>query len=93
MACGTPVIGFDAGGIPDYVIPGETGMLAENGNSDQLADALLAAITMPTKIQTMGTRARQLILDRFQAKRQAQVYLELYRNLLGSEALTKRRAA
>ena len=28
MACGTPVVGFDIGGSPDFVRPGETGLLA-----------------------------------------------------------------
>jgi glycosyltransferase involved in cell wall biosynthesis len=39
MACGTPVIGFDAGGIPDLVTP-ETGVLVRAGDSRALADAI-----------------------------------------------------
>lgn len=42
MACGIPVIGSTAGGIPEVVAHGETGFLAEIGNVDQMAaDALL----------------------------------------------------
>src|SRR5690606_17893850 len=37
MACGTPVIGFNTGGIPDSVKEGETGWLVEAGNSQNLA--------------------------------------------------------
>src|SRR5690606_19576207 len=32
MACGTPVIGFETGGIPDMVRPGDTGLLVPVGD-------------------------------------------------------------
>ncbi|MDO7905037.1 N-acetyl-alpha-D-glucosaminyl L-malate synthase BshA [Paenibacillus sp. JX-17] len=38
MACGVPTIGSMAGGIPELVIHGETGYLAEIGNTDQMAE-------------------------------------------------------
>lgn len=93
MACGTPVIGFDAGGIPDYVIHGETGLLAENGNVNALAARLLSAASSPEAMQTMGSRARQMILDQFQADRQAKCYMDLYRRLLDIADQPIRRAA
>ncbi|MEM0925717.1 MAG: glycosyltransferase, partial [Planctomycetota bacterium] len=45
MSCGTPVIGFNVGGIPDYVLPGETGWLAGRGDVQQLAACLEDAIS------------------------------------------------
>jgi len=39
MACGTPVIGFDIGGLPDFVTP-ETGVLVRAGDCSGLADAI-----------------------------------------------------
>ena len=32
MSCGTPVVGFDVGGVPDVVRHGENGFLARAGN-------------------------------------------------------------
>ena len=93
MACGTPVIGFDAGGIPDYVIPGKTGLLAKNGDAAQLGERLQAAVADPVKMLAMGAQARQLILDHFQAEIEAQSYMNLYRNLIESQDQANRRAA
>nr|WP_286178381.1 glycosyltransferase [Rhodopirellula sp. JC639] len=93
MACGTPVIGFDAGGIPDYVIPGKTGLLANTGNAAQLANRLNTAIANPQAIQTMGDQARELILDQYQADTEAQRYIELYRSLVDADKQPRRRAA
>ncbi|MCA9138450.1 MAG: glycosyltransferase, partial [Planctomycetales bacterium] len=93
MACGTPVIGFDAGGIPDYVIPGETGLLAENGNSAQLGERLLFAATNPEQMKSMGAKARDLIVNQFEANGQALAYLDLYHKLLDVADRSARRAA
>jgi len=54
MACGTPVIGFDAGGIPDMVRPGETGWLAETGNVRSLRQAIESALENDGERQRMG---------------------------------------
>jgi Glycosyltransferase len=43
IACGTPVVGFPIGGMPDMVRAGETGWLASALNSEALADALAQA--------------------------------------------------
>ncbi|NDI34385.1 N-acetyl-alpha-D-glucosaminyl L-malate synthase BshA [Chengkuizengella sediminis] len=38
MACGVPTIGSDAGGIPEVVTQGETGYLANIGDTNQMAE-------------------------------------------------------
>lgn len=40
QACGVPVIASNSGGIPEAVLDGETGILAEPGNINQLAEAI-----------------------------------------------------
>jgi glycosyltransferase involved in cell wall biosynthesis len=93
MACGTPVIGFDAGGIPDYVIPDQTGMLAPNGDAIQLGRLLESVSQNPDRLPAMGDRARRLILDQFESDLEAQSYLQLYRRVLGTTESVERRAA
>jgi glycosyltransferase involved in cell wall biosynthesis len=43
IACGTPVVGFPIGGMPDMVRAGETGWLASALSSEALADTLAQA--------------------------------------------------
>ena len=38
MACGVPTIGSNAGGIPELITHGETGYLADVGDTDTMAD-------------------------------------------------------
>ena len=54
MACGTPIIRFDVGEIPDYVDDGVTGLLAQTGNSKSLAEKLRWAANHPDQLRKMG---------------------------------------
>ena len=45
MLAGCKVVGTNSGGIPDAVIDGKTGWLAEPGNADSLANALALALS------------------------------------------------
>ena len=47
MACGTPVVGFASGGIPDMVRPGHTGHLAPTGDTAALRDAIVKLLRDP----------------------------------------------
>lgn len=44
LASGTPVVGFDAGGIPEMVIDGKSGFLAKTGDAVQLGQAIEKAL-------------------------------------------------
>jgi glycosyltransferase involved in cell wall biosynthesis len=49
MACGVPVVGADIGGIPELVVPGESGWLFKPGLADSLGHSLEQAFSeMPT---------------------------------------------
>ena len=56
-ACRVPIVAANAGGIPEVVIPNETGLLAEVGNPTDFADKvelLLADETMQAKFKKNG---------------------------------------
>ncbi|MBL4607981.1 MAG: glycosyltransferase, partial [Pseudomonadales bacterium] len=46
MSCGVPVVATRAGGIPEVVDEGVSGLLVEPGNIDQLSDAILTALSV-----------------------------------------------
>ncbi len=83
MACGTPVVGFAAGGITDYVRPGETGLLAKVGDSPDLAAKIQWMLDHPGDREQMGKQARSMVETEFNQITQTQLHIELYRSLLG----------
>jgi glycosyltransferase involved in cell wall biosynthesis len=84
MACGTPVIAFDAGGIVDYVRPHETGLLASVGNAAELSRRIAWLIERPGDMHRMGCEARRVIERDYHQLRQGQAYVGLYGELLDS---------
>jgi glycosyltransferase involved in cell wall biosynthesis len=82
MACGTPVIAFDAGGIPDFVLPNRTGLLAKTGDAADLARQIQSAIDHPETLERWGRQGRQLMLERFNCRSEAKAYAELYYRVL-----------
>lgn len=78
MACGTPAVGFDTGGIGDMIIPGQTGLLAAAGSKDSLAAAIVALLENNDLRLQLGANARAFAVDNFNMKRQGALYYELY---------------
>ncbi len=58
MACGRPVVGSRAGGIPELIEDGVTGFLVPPGDAASLADRIRWVITHPTEGAQMGQRGR-----------------------------------
>ena len=85
MACGTPVVGFDTGGIADTVRPGVTGHLAAVGDVDALANAIRKVLLDPDRRQ-MGQRGRQVVMDEYDMPLLATRYRDLYQRLIAKTA-------
>jgi glycosyltransferase involved in cell wall biosynthesis len=83
MACGTPVVGFDTGGIPDMVRPGETGWLADTGNVPALRKSIETALADDDARQRLGERCREVVENEYTLEVQAQRYSHLYQRLSG----------
>jgi len=82
MACGTPVVGFDTGGIPDMVRPGETGWLAEVGNVRALREAIEQALSDDARRERIGQRCREVVEEEYTLEVQARRYRDLYAELV-----------
>jgi len=83
MACGTPVVGFNVGGIPDMVRSGETGWLAEVGSVRALRQALDTALRDDEARRRMGKRCREVVEEEYALEVQARRYRDLYRQMVG----------
>jgi glycosyltransferase involved in cell wall biosynthesis len=75
-------VGSDAGGIPDLVVPDETGLLATVGDGAAFAQAIAALLDHPDRRAAAGTRARAAATGKFSLERVARQHLEFYRGLL-----------
>jgi glycosyltransferase involved in cell wall biosynthesis len=74
MACGTPVLAFRCGSVPEVIDEGVTGAVVDN-----LEDAISA---LP-RVMALDRRAvRQRFEERFSVSRMAKDYLGVYRSLL-----------
>jgi glycosyltransferase involved in cell wall biosynthesis len=82
LACGTPVVGFDTGGIPDMVRPGITGLLAPVGNVDALCEAIARLLDDPSARAHMSENCRRIAVEEYSLQLQARRYVELYSQVL-----------
>jgi len=93
MACGTPVVGFDVGGIPEMVQSGQTGLLASVGDVSGLAEAIRSLMLDERLRRQMGGACRETVLREYTLERQARAYVTLYENMINEarESMTEDR--
>jgi glycosyltransferase involved in cell wall biosynthesis len=76
LACGTPVIAFRSGALPEIVDHGKTGFLVNN--VQEMAEAIGRADSIDPEA------CRRAAVERFSARRMASEYLTLYTQLLAA---------
>lgn len=85
LACGTPVIAFQTGGIPEMIVPNKTGTIVPYGDSQALAQAIADFIQLPTATyQEMRSNARDFVLQHYTPEVVAPKHVALYQSLLSS---------
>jgi glycosyltransferase involved in cell wall biosynthesis len=89
LACGTPVISTDVGGISDMVTENYNGRLIERDNAKQMADAILQSIEDEKLLIRWSANARTSAELKFSQKKQAESYLKVFRNLIKSDSNTE----
>ncbi|MEQ8336729.1 MAG: glycosyltransferase [Cyclobacteriaceae bacterium] len=75
LACGTPVICFNQGGMPDMVIDEENGFIADSLTGDDLLKKIRRLLN--TK-ELDRNRIREITVQNYSLDRQAKGYLDLY---------------
>jgi glycosyltransferase involved in cell wall biosynthesis len=89
MACGTPVVGFKVGGIPEMLEEGRTGLLAPALNVTELARAIDFLLDHYEKRMERAARARKRAEELFPRDGQVQKYLDLYLRLVANRDTSK----
>jgi glycosyltransferase involved in cell wall biosynthesis len=82
MACGTPIVAFDSGGISEYVKDGETGLLTPLGDETALANRILTMARSRDLRDRLAVQGRKMMENDFEIKRQSERYFELYQSVI-----------
>lgn len=80
MLQGCPLVSSDAGGQPEFVIDGLTGLLAHAGDAADLALKIGSLLADPESAATLGRQARSFVLERHSPSRVVRQTLAVYRD-------------
>jgi len=86
MACGTPVVASDIGGLSEVIRTGQDGFLVPERDPHALAKATLALLTDPELARRMGEEAREHVRQEFSVRAWANRVAALYESILRKEA-------
>lgn len=84
MACETPVVAFNVGGIAEVVRDRVTGRLILLGDIHQLAEAIADCVISTDERKRIGKNCRRAIEENHSQSLQAKRYINLYQDLLSS---------
>jgi len=82
LACGTPCVAFDIGGMHDMIEHRRNGYLARSFDAGELASGIRWVIEDERRWRELSERARTKVVEEFELSKIARRYLELYREVL-----------
>ena len=83
MAMGKAVVATDAGGVPEIVDHGKTGLLVPPANPEAIADAVLTLLADPARSAQLGAASRRRAEAEFSLTHHVQAIEALYEEILG----------
>jgi glycosyltransferase involved in cell wall biosynthesis len=81
-AAGRPVIAYNAGGVPEIVEDGQTGILCRPGVTEEIVDRLEEVCKNRDFLASLAAQGRASIASRFTVERMVEEYVELFSRLL-----------
>ncbi len=85
MACGTPCISTNAGGLPEVNRNGETGITVDVGDIDGFADAILNILSDKERAKKMGKNGREIARTFYSAEVIIPKYIHYYEKILSEK--------
>jgi len=80
MAAGLPIVSTRAGGVDEAAVDGQNAFLAEPGNADDLAQAMIKMARRPD-LAEMGAKGREMVKTRFRIEQSWAEYHKLFLSL------------
>lgn len=84
MACGTPMVSFKIGGVPDLVRPEITGYLATPKDADDFRDGIVKLLEDENLRNYMKQNCRAIALKEYPLELQIKRYIDLYKQILNN---------
>lgn len=85
IACGTPCVAFNVGGIPDVIDNGKTGFLAHPADSRDLLIKINRLLDLPSdEYRVMSETCREEAVEKYCYKKEGKTYSELFHSLVRS---------
>jgi len=84
IACGTPVVSFAVGGVPDIVRPGITGYLAQPENVNNFSQKIAEFLEDKRLLNQLSEQCPIIVRQEFAIEDYARKHVDLYCNLLQS---------
>jgi len=81
MSCGTSVVAFDVGGLPDMITNGVAGRLVPLSDTRKMGETIIDLIQNPDLRKLMGKEGRKRAEQEYALSVQAGRYADLYREL------------
>lgn len=78
MAASRPIVATRAGGVPEIVLDGETGLLVPPGDDAALAEAALALLADPARARRLGDAGRRRVAEAFTLEAQVAGLMAAY---------------
>jgi N-acetyl-alpha-D-glucosaminyl L-malate synthase BshA len=82
MSCSVPVVATSAGGIPEVITHGETGYVAEMGDTPRMAKYVVDLLTNPKKYERFAEASRKRAVDEFRTELIIPDYESLYERVV-----------
>jgi len=78
MSCGLPVISSSIGGLPELIVHGETGYIAEIGDIERMAKYAVDLLTSESKYKYFSENSRKRAVEKFNINAITQMYEHYY---------------
>jgi glycosyltransferase involved in cell wall biosynthesis len=91
MALGRPVVATNVGGTADAVVDGDTGFIADPGDVEAVARALVALAADPARAAAMGAAGRRRQRERFDGNAMVDGYLRVLGEITAAGPRSSRR--
>lgn len=82
LSCGTPVVAFDVGGMPDMIEHKRNGYLAKPFDTDDMAKGIGWVLENDERWNALSYHARQKVEREFNSEKVARRYVDLYKKIM-----------